>query len=340
MFIFVVIYTYTNIKLIFRFRLQANLSPDDRNISWMYPEYVGMTRGCAKKTNELLKALVGKVDGLSLKHTLTSFRIGSANDLSLNPKCTIFELAYRGGWKFEDDYMCFHYLTKEQHIYKGGVAVQGWKDPSIQIFSPTVDSFVDSTNTNVVNNIVKRLFGSTGLPEFQDGGVLLYFRFVMFASMLKDLRQLVSDLSANHILIRRIFAICIDFGVDQGTVYSWADKIRKRWLSDNTLGRLGRDKTEDTECFQELISQNNDMKAEIKIMKADREEDRKVLLEMRSMIQALSHNSPSPVQSFPKKRVQVGVETSECIVMYYMCYIFITFLLYHICACWLLCSIT
>ena len=50
------------------------MSTDDRNISWMYLEYVGMTRGFEEKTNTLLKALVGKVDGLSLKDTSASFK--------------------------------------------------------------------------------------------------------------------------------------------------------------------------------------------------------------------------------------------------------------------------
>lgn len=77
----------------------AQLTQDERKISWVFLNWVNLAGGAAStKTTTVIQSLVGKVEGLTPEHDATSLQNGSIDDMAFNASVNTIDMTYRGGW--------------------------------------------------------------------------------------------------------------------------------------------------------------------------------------------------------------------------------------------------
>ena len=207
----------------------------------MFSNWVNLAGGAAStKTTNVIRSLVGKVEGITPEHDATSLRNGSIDDMAFNASVNTIDMTYRGGWDWTSDCKMWKYPTQTLFIKNGGMALSGFRDSRGGCVAPTCDSFITMENRVTVGRIVKRLFGNTGYAEFDDDGNLASFRFVLFASLLNYFEKMISELGLTHILFSRVFAVTNMFDVTYGTLKGWAESVCTAWILANKLNTEGK----------------------------------------------------------------------------------------------------
>ena len=84
-----------------------------------------------------LSNLIGKVEGLYIDVTPTSFRIGAANELANNDQVSLEQLILRGGWHLNGDCKVWEYLLPTiSSLNVSGRGITGWPNPKRRCYPP------------------------------------------------------------------------------------------------------------------------------------------------------------------------------------------------------------
>eukprot|EP00957_Ditylum_brightwellii_P019965 1507395-Ditylum_brightwellii.AAC.1 len=78
-----------------------------------------------------------------------------------SPKINDIVAKIRGAWYFGGDSCMYYYLTKRDHVSKGGLVLGNHEDSNKVVPMYHLDSIMTGKDRGIVDNYIFRLFGAT-----------------------------------------------------------------------------------------------------------------------------------------------------------------------------------
>jgi hypothetical protein len=199
---------------------------------------------------------------------------------------TLVHACERGEWSFQDLCAIFHYILNSQILMEeAGKILAGIKDPRTPMHTPKL-VFRTPENEEGVNKFlydVLQLYLHN--PLFKKGTDQWFFAETFLASVMKDMRELIKELTVDHVAIKAIFA-CVDkyrahYGFTREVFLRWCDEVKADFDCKNLPAIAG---VSDKDAVQKLTVIGDQL---LTMQHDHRKSNERLQLELQSVTSAL-----------------------------------------------------